>query len=80
MLFDEAAERIAMFDHVWIRTNAVFYEPTFHGINWKQLKKEYQKYLPHIGNAYEFSEMLSEMLGELNVSHAGAGYSGSPYF
>ena len=78
MLFDEAAERIAMFDHVWIRTNAIFYEPTFHGVNWKQVKKEYQKYLPHIGNANEFSEMLSEMLGELNVSHAGAGYSGSP--
>jgi len=76
MQFDEAAERIAMFNHVWIRTKAIFYEPNFHGINWKQLKKEYQKYLPHIGNGHEFSEMLSEMLGELNVSHAGSGYSG----
>ena len=71
---DEYAERQAMFDHVWIRTNAIFYEPTFHGINWKKMKKEYQKYLPHIGNGYEFSEMLSELLGELNVSHAGSGY------
>ncbi len=76
MQFDEAAERTAMFNHVWIRTKAIFYEPNFHGINWKQLKKEYQKYLPHIGNGHEFSEMLSEMLGELNVSHAGSGYSG----
>jgi tricorn protease len=77
MKFDEAAERVAMFNHVWIRTNAIFYEPTFHGINWKQMKKEYQKYLPHIGNGFEFSEMLSEMLGELNVSHAGSGYRGT---
>ena len=38
--------------------------------------KEYQKYLPHISNGYEFSEMLSEMLGELNVSHAGSGFRG----
>uniref|UniRef100_UPI002596F307 S41 family peptidase n=1 Tax=uncultured Algoriphagus sp. TaxID=417365 RepID=UPI002596F307 len=30
-----------------------------------------------IGNNYEFAEMLSEMLGELNVSHAGARYSRS---
>ncbi|WP_288955692.1 S41 family peptidase [uncultured Polaribacter sp.] len=74
---DEYAEREAMFDHVWIRTNAIFYEPTFHGINWNKMKKEYQKYLPHISNAYEFSEMLSELLGELNVSHAGSGYRGS---
>ena len=77
MKFDEAAERVAMFNHVWIRTNAIFYEPSFHGINWKQMKKEYQKYLPSIGNGFEFSEMLSEMLGELNVSHAGSGYRGA---
>ena len=76
MKFDEAAERVAMFDHVWIRTNAIFYEPTFHGVNWKLMKKEYQKYLPHIGNGFEFSEMLSEMIGELNVSHAGSGFRG----
>lgn len=74
MQFDENAERTAMFEHVWIRTKAIFYEPTFHGVNWDLMKKEYSKYLPHIGNAHEFSEMLSEMLGELNVSHAGSGY------
>jgi C-terminal processing protease CtpA/Prc len=76
MEFDAVAERAAMFDHVWIRTNAIFYEPTFHGVDWKLMKKEYEKYLPSIGNAFEFSEMLSEMLGELNVSHAGAGFRG----
>jgi Tol biopolymer transport system component len=74
---DEYAQRQAMFDHVWIRTNAVFYHPDFHGINWNKMKTEYQKYLPNIGNDYEFSEMLSEMLGELNVSHAGSSYRGS---
>ena len=77
MKFDESAERVAMFNHVWIRTNAVFYEPTFHGINWNLMKKEYEKYLPYIGNEFEFSEMLSEMLGELNVSHAGSSFRGS---
>ncbi|WP_299665256.1 S41 family peptidase [uncultured Polaribacter sp.] len=74
---DEYAEREAMFSHVWIRTNAIFYHPDFHGVDWGKMKNEYQKYLPHISNTYEFSEMLSEMLGELNVSHAGAGYRGS---
>ncbi|MGW8124048.1 S41 family peptidase [Roseivirga echinicomitans] len=77
MNYDAVAERQYMFDHVWIRTNAVFYHPDFHGIDWNLMKKEYQKYLPSIGNSYEFSEMLSEMLGELNVSHAGSRYSTS---
>ena len=76
MEFDANAERQAMFDHVWLRTKAIFYEPTFHGINWAKMKKEYQKYIPSIGNSFEFSEMLSEMLGELNVSHAGSGFRG----
>ncbi len=77
MQFDSEAERQAMFEHVWIRTNAIFYHSNFHGVDWNQMKKEYQKYVPYIGNSYEFSEMLSEMLGELNVSHSGSGYNTS---
>jgi Tol biopolymer transport system component/C-terminal processing protease CtpA/Prc len=73
MEYDAIAERQAMFDHVWIRTNAIFYHPDFHGIDWDLMKKEYAKHLPYVGNSIEFAELLSEMLGELNVSHAGAG-------
>lgn len=77
MEFDEVKEREQMFEHIYIRTKNIFYEPTFHGNDWEGLYKEYQKYLPHLGNSYEFAEMISEMLGELNVSHAGARYSRS---
>lgn len=42
----------------------------------KALKKAYEPFLPHINNNYDFSEMLSEILGELNVSHTGSGYRG----
>jgi len=77
MEFDAAAERQAMFNHVWIRTNAIFYHSNFHGIDWNQMKTEYEKYVPHLGNSFETTEMLSEMLGELNVSHAGARYRGN---
>lgn len=77
MTYDEVAERAYMFDHVWIRTKNIFYEPTFHGVDWEMMYTAYQKYLPHIGNSYEFAEMLSELLGELNVSHAGARYGTS---
>ncbi len=77
MMFDEEKERDQMFEHVYIRTKNIFYEPTFHGNDWDLLYQEYQKYLPHIGNSYEFAEMVSEMLGELNVSHAGARFSRS---
>jgi tricorn protease len=77
VLFNSDAERQYMFDHVWLRTQKMFYTPDMHGADWNKLKTEYAKYVPHIGNSYEFSEMLSELLGELNVSHAGARYSRS---
>jgi tricorn protease len=66
------SERRLMFDHVWRRTRDTFYTAGYHGIDWDGLKPIYEKYLPGIGNNFEFAEMLSEMLGELNVSHSGA--------
>jgi Tol biopolymer transport system component/C-terminal processing protease CtpA/Prc len=75
MVLDADAERKYMFDHIWLRTNGIFYTSTFHGIDWKKMRTEYEKYLPHIGNDYEFAEMISEMLGELNVSHAAGRFS-----
>ena len=79
MAYDERAERAAEFDHVWLRTKAVFYRSDFHGIDWDSMRTEYEKYLPSIGNTFELTEMLSEMLGELNVSHAGARYRPSGF-
>ncbi len=75
MTLDTAGERAFMFEHVWRRTRQTFYTAGYHGIDWDGLKPVYQKYLPHVGNGYEFAELLSEMLGELNVSHSGARYS-----
>ena len=71
---DVAQERAIMFEHVWRRTKETFYTKTMHGVDWDSYKPDYEKYLPHIGNNYEFAEMLSELLGELNVSHSGASY------
>ncbi|WP_297336046.1 S41 family peptidase [Algoriphagus sp.] len=77
MTYDREAELAFLFEHIWLRTKGIFYTPDMHGVDWEQSKVDYQKYLPHIGNNYEFAEMISEMIGELNVSHAGARYSRS---
>lgn len=77
MVADGAAERAAMFDQVWRRTRDTYYTRSFHGVDWDALRPQYEKYLPHIGNNYEFVELLSELLGELNVSHSGARYNTS---
>lgn len=75
MTVDAAAERKSLFEHVWQRTNDTFYTAGFHGIDWKVMKAAYEKHLPHLGDPYDFAELLSEMLGELNVSHSGARFA-----
>ena len=72
-----AAEREAMFDHVWRKVRDTFYARGYHGIDWTAIRPVYAKHLPHIGTQHEFAEMLAEMLGELNISHSGATFSSS---
>lgn len=71
---DLAKEREAMFDFVKLTEQEMFYTPTLHGVDWKMMTDNYRRFLPHINNSYDFSDMLSELLGELNVSHTGSGY------
>ena len=72
---DQAAERRASFESVWRRTKQTFYTKTMHGVDWDEIKQDYLKYLPHVATNYEMSELLAEMLGELNVSHSGSSYA-----
>lgn len=67
-------ERSYMFDHIWRQVNDKFYVSDLHGVDWEGYCKTYEKFLPFINNNYDFRDMLSEMLGELNASHTGARY------
>ncbi|OHX64684.1 S41 family peptidase [Flammeovirga pacifica] len=74
---DHQAERAYMFEHVWRQVDKKFYDPKLHGVDWVFYKNEYAKFLPYISNNYDYSEMLSEMLGELNGSHTGCRFYAS---
>jgi C-terminal processing protease CtpA/Prc len=74
MVLNQTAERAYIFDHAWRQLKEKFYVENLHGVDWDYYYNEYKKFLPFINNNYDFSEMLSEMLGELNASHTGSGY------
>ena len=78
--YKPAEEREYIFNHIWKQVNDKFYSADIHGIDWEGYKHTYERFLPHIDNNFDFQEMLSEMLGELNGSHTGARYSYSPAF
>ena len=69
-----AQERAYIFDHAWRQVINKFYRSDLHGVDWKYYREVYEKFLPYINNNYDFTDMLSELLGELNASHTGSGY------
>lgn len=74
MIVNYPKERAYMFEHAWRQVREKFYVKDLHGVDWESYKKIYAKFLPHINNGFDFAEMLSELLGELNASHTGARY------
>lgn len=70
-----ADERNYIFDHAWQQVKDKFYMTDLHGVDWDYYRESYRRFLPSINNNYDFAELLSELLGELNASHTGARYS-----
>lgn len=76
MNIDHAAERNFMFDNISREVKERFYTADLHGVDWPMMTEAYRKFLPHINNNYDFAELVSEWLGELNVSHTGGRFGG----
>ena len=71
---DLAAEREYMYNHVQHQVNKRFFRTDLNGCKWDMMCDTYRKFLPHINNNYDYANLLSELLGELNVSHSGSRY------
>lgn len=69
---DAAKEREFMFDNMVREERQRFYDVKMHGVDWTALTGHYRRFLPHISNNADLAEMMSELLGELNVSHTGS--------
>lgn len=74
MKLNASAEREYMFNDAYLQERERFYDKNMHGVDWDSMTAAYRRFLPHIDNNYDFAELLSEWLGELNVSHTGGRY------
>lgn len=72
MWLDRAAEREYMYNHIFLQENKRLFRTDSNGADFAQIKKDFYPFLEHINNNYDFVELMSEILGELNVSHSGA--------
>ena len=74
MVLKQSEEKNYIFDHSWRQFKEKFYVEDMQGVDWDFYYTAYKRFLPYINNNYDFAEMLSEMLGEMNASHTGCYY------
>jgi tricorn protease len=77
------AEKQVVFDEAWLALNRFFYDPKFHGQDWKALRERFEPYVQGAQTADELRRIINLMIGELNASHLGIyrpfeGYGGPP--
>jgi tricorn protease len=74
-----AQEKNVMFRQTWNYLNDNFYDPQFHGVNWRAMRDAYAPFVESSRSAEDVRRVLSIMIGELNASHMGiTGRSFSP--
>ncbi len=76
MDIDFEHEKMEVFAQAWKYVNDNFYDPEFHGANWKQLRSTFEPYIAGARTGDEVRRVISLMLGELNASHSGISAGG----
>ncbi|HEX2163413.1 MAG TPA: S41 family peptidase [Thermoanaerobaculia bacterium] len=67
---DPRQEWAQIFDEVWRRFRDFFYVANMHGYDWERLRDRYRPWLEHVAHRSDLNYLISEMISELNVSHA----------
>ncbi|MBI9032774.1 PD40 domain-containing protein [bacterium] len=63
--------RQQVFREVWGVFGRSFYDPEMHGVNWEKLYKKYEPYIKYCYDEESLSNIVEEMIGEVNASHTG---------
>jgi tricorn protease len=70
---DLQKEWLQIFNDAWRWYRDFFYDPGFHGRDWKAMGDKYRAYIPYLSSRAELNWVLSQMVGELCVSHTYVG-------
>ena len=81
MLVDPRQEWRQIFDETWRMEQQYFYDPNMHGLPWSAIRTRYEPLLKFVQRREDLSELLVEMIGEMQVGHNRTGggdvYSGT---
>ena len=63
------AEWKQIFDEAWRINRDYFYDPGYHGADWKAMKAKYAAFLPHLSGRADLNRLIQWMCSELGVGH-----------
>ncbi|HSA95901.1 MAG TPA: PDZ domain-containing protein [Acidobacteriota bacterium] len=66
---DPAAEWEQIFDEAWRINRDYFYDPNYHGADWKAMKAKYAAFLPDLACRADLNRLIQWMCSELGVGH-----------
>ncbi len=69
--YDSNNLRKQVFKEVWGVFGLNFYDPQMHGVDWDEIYSKYQPYLEYCYDEEVLSNIVDEMIGEVNASHTG---------
>ncbi len=75
---DPRAEWKQMYREAWRIQREFFYDPNHHGLDLEKMERHYAAYLPQVASRSDLNYLMSEMLGEVTVSHLGVGGGALP--
>jgi len=78
MRLDPKEEWQQLFDESWRIQRDYFYDQNMHGVDWVEVKSQYQVLLDRACSREDVNYIIGELIGELNASHAYRG--GGDYF
>jgi carboxyl-terminal processing protease len=62
-------DRATVFENVWTNVRDRYYDPEFHGVNWKEVGDRYRPLVEAVKNDQEFYALVNRMTGELHDAH-----------
>jgi tricorn protease len=67
--FDQ--EKLTAFNQAWSLLQRSFFDPNFHGQDWRALRARFEPYIAGAHTPDEMRRLTNLMIGELNASHSG---------
>ena len=76
-------EKLTAFNQAWSLLDRSFFDPKFHGQDWRALRARFEPYIAGAHTGDEMRRLTNLMIGELNASHSGinrppAGFGATP--